>query len=87
MFCSKRCMTLALGILISAFASMGFLSLRLSRAAEGFEDENGFHFTANSKNGSVQKSSRTVPSAAIKRRVNGLARPAAISNAVARAAH
>ena len=65
-------MILALGIFISAFGTMGLLSLQLSKAPEGFEDENGFHFAAKSEENVVQGSFRTEPGVAIERRTAGV---------------
>lgn len=61
-FCSKSAvMILAFGIFISAFGAMGLISRQLSKAPEGFEDEDGFHFTANSDRRVVKGSFRAGP--------------------------
>ena len=67
-------MILALGIFISAFGFMGLISLQLNKSAQGFEDENGFHFAANSEEGVTKGSVRTVPAVAVTRRSDGIGR-------------
>jgi hypothetical protein len=54
-------MILALGIFISAFGSIGLLSLHLSKAPRGFEDESGFHFAENSEESAVKGGSEQRP--------------------------
>ena len=65
-------MILALGIFVSAFGSMALLSLQLSKAPQGFEDENGFHFAAKSDENVVQGSFRTEVGVAIEHRAAGV---------------
>ncbi len=77
-------MILALSIFISAFGSMGLLALQMNKAAQGFEDENGFHFVGSPDEGAANGSFRTGRNFAIERRSDGRSRsPVVLSSSLA----